>query len=72
MNERINQLLERLNDIMVKWPGLLPLVGIGFILLNLLLHLFPGRGYWLVDANLFLHLGLLISLLGLLLVNVYR
>lgn len=72
MNRIINDLFERCNDFLARWPGVLPLIGIGFILLNFVLHLVPGPGIWFVDVNLFLHLGLLIGLLGLLLIRVYR
>ena len=41
MDERINALFERINRFLAKWPGALPLVGVGFILLNLLLQIFP-------------------------------
>jgi hypothetical protein len=72
MNERINNLFERINDFLVRWPGALPLAGLALILVNFALQLFPGPGFWIVDVNLLLHLGLLISIIGLLLVNVYR
>ena len=72
MDERINRLLEWFNDFLARWPGALPLLGLTLIILNLVLQLFPGGGHWLVDVNFFLHLGLVLSLLGLLLVNVYR
>ncbi len=72
MNDRMNSLLERINDFLARWPGALPLAGLALILINFALQLFPGPGYWIVDVNLFLHLGLLISIIGLLLINVYR
>ncbi len=72
MNERINNLFERINGFLVRWPGALPVVGLALILFNFALQIFPGPGFWIVDANLFLHLGLLFSVVGLLLVNVYR
>jgi hypothetical protein len=72
MDQRINQLVERLNDFMVERPGLLPLVGLLLILLNFLLQLYPGPDAWIAGSNLFLHLGLILSIIGLLLVNVYR
>lgn len=72
MDKMLNNLLERVNDIMEKRPGLLPLVGVGLIILNLILQLVPGPGNWLADSNLFLHLGLILGIIGLLLISVYR
>ena len=72
MDEWINNLTERVNDMLERRPGLLPLLGVVLVLANLLLQAFPGRGYWLVDSNLLLHLGLIVSIVGLLLVAVYR
>lgn len=72
MDERINELVERINDFLVRKPGALPLVGVGLIVVNFVLQLFPGPEAWIARSNLFLHLGLILSLVGLLLVNVYR
>ncbi|MCP4357251.1 MAG: hypothetical protein GY796_04440 [Chloroflexi bacterium] len=63
----MNDLLDRLSHFMSKYPGLLPLIGLGLIVLNLFLQFF--QGYWIVDSNLFLHLGLIISLLGILFIR---
>jgi hypothetical protein len=72
MDRRINDLIERINTFLMHRPGALPLVGLAFVLLNFLLRIFSGPGTWIVDVDLFLHLGVLVSVLGLLLVNVYR
>lgn len=72
MDQRINEIVERINAFMVRRPGVLPLVGIGFILFNFLLQIYPGPDAWIAGSNLFLHVGLVLSVVGLLLVNVYR
>ena len=72
MDAWINELVERLNNFFMSKPGVLPLVGVVLIVLNFLLQLYPGQEAWIAHSNLFLHLGLVISLVGLLLVNVYR
>jgi hypothetical protein len=72
MDRRINDLIERLNAFLMHRPGTLPLAGLAFVLLNFVLRIFPGPGTWMVDVDLFLHVGVLVSVLGLLLVNVYR
>jgi hypothetical protein len=67
----MNQFIDWLGDFLENRRGLLPLIGLGFIVLNLILQIMPGPGSgWLVDSNLFLHLGLIISLIGILLIRV--
>jgi hypothetical protein len=66
----MNKLLDRLSDFFAARPGLLPLVGILFIVINLLLQIFPGPGSgWFVDSNFMLHIGLVLSLVGILLIR---
>ncbi|MBK8901370.1 MAG: hypothetical protein IPM53_09320 [Anaerolineaceae bacterium] len=63
----MNDFLDKVSDFLSKYPGLLPLVGLGLIILNLILQIFPGS--WFVDRHILLHLGLIVSLVGLLLVR---
>ncbi len=63
----MNDFLDKVSDFLSKYPGLLPLVGLGLIILNLILQIFPGS--WFVDRHILLHLGLIISLIGLLMVR---
>ena len=63
----MNEFLDKASEFLSKYPGLLPLVGLVLIILNLILQLFPGS--WFVDRHILLHLGLIISLLGLLLIR---
>ncbi len=63
----MNDFLDRLSQFMSKYPGLLPLIGLGLIILNLFLQFF--QGFWIVESNLFLHLGLIISLIGILFIR---
>ncbi len=66
----MNNLVEKLNDFFATRPGLLPMIGIVLVLVNLLLQIFPGPGSgWLVDSNLFLHLGVILSVVGILLIR---
>jgi len=66
----MNNLVEKLNDFFATRPGLLPMIGIVLVLVNLLLQIFPGPGSgWLVDSNLFLHLGIILSVVGILLIR---
>jgi len=72
MDQRINHFIEQINDFMVERPGITPMFGIFFIVLNFLLQIYPGPDAWIAASNLFLHLGLILSVVGLLLINVYR
>ena len=69
MDRFINQLLDGASEFLAKRPGLLPLVGVAFIIFNFLLQIFPGSGSWFVDSNLLLHLGLILGVVGLLLIR---
>jgi hypothetical protein len=69
MDDFINRFMDNAADFLAKRPGLLPLVGLAFIVLNFLLQIFPGSGTWIVDTNFFLHLGLVIAIFGLLLIR---
>lgn len=72
MDERINHIIEAVNDFMVERPGITPLLGVLLIIINFLLQIYPGPDTWIVGSNFFLHLGLILSVVGLLLINVYR
>lgn len=69
MDNFMNRFVDKAAEYLAKRPGLLPLVGLGLILVNFVLQIFPGSGYWIVEANLFLHLGLVITIFGLLLIR---
>ncbi len=56
--------IDRLSEFFAHRKGLLPLIGLGLIVLNLLFQFVLPPG-WLVSSNLFLHLGLIIAILGL-------
>ena len=61
-----SKLLDDLSEFLAERKGLLPLVGVGLIFLNFLLEMiFPGAGITKVD--LFLHLGVIVAILGFLL-----
>jgi hypothetical protein len=69
-DERMHRLLDSLSDFFAESPGLLPLIGLGLIVLNFLLQIFPGpESGWFVESNLVLHLGLILALVGMLLIR---
>lgn len=62
----LSKFLDNASEFLAHRKGLLPLVGIGLIIVNfLIVSIFPGG--FLVETNLFLHLGLVVALLGLVL-----
>ncbi len=63
----MNELLDKLSHFIGERPGFLPIIGVVLIVANLLLQFF--RGNWVADSNLLLHLGLLTSLIGILLIR---
>jgi len=65
MFQWLNKTLDRVSEYLAPRKGLLPLIGILFIVLNFILQFLPVG--WLKDTNLFLHLGLITAILGLML-----
>ena len=63
--------LKRVGDFLARVPGLPVLVGLGLILLNFIFQLLPPWPVvgWMAQVNLLLHLGLIVSLIGLLLIR---
>lgn len=62
----ISKLLDTLSNYLAHRKGLLPIIGLVLILLNLLLQ-FILPGSIIVTANLFLHVGLVVAIFGLML-----
>jgi hypothetical protein len=65
MFQWMNRTLDKVSEYLSARKGLLPLIGIFFILINFVLQ-FLAVG-WLKTSNLFLHLGLVIAIFGLML-----
>lgn len=63
MLDRFNAFLDVVSEFLAHRKGLLPLVGVALVLLNLLIQLLAG-GTWLASSNLFLHLGIIVAILG--------
>ena len=66
MLDAFNRFLDVVAEYLAQRKGLLPLLGLGLILLNLMVVLLFPQG-WLARTNLFLHLGLVSAILGVLL-----
>jgi hypothetical protein len=63
----ISKLLDRLSNFLAHRKGLLPLIGIVFVIINYILQFFFPLDYWLTGSNLFLHLGVVIAIFGMML-----
>jgi hypothetical protein len=66
MLERLNKLLDVMSEYFAERKGLLPLLGILLVLINGILQFLPFPG-WLVDSDLFLHIGVILAIFGFLL-----
>ncbi len=60
--------LKKSSDYLARNKGLPVVIGVGLVLLNFLLQLLPAWPVigWLAEVNFFLHLGIVIGLLGIL------
>ncbi len=63
----MSKFLDFMSEYLAHRKGLLPLVGILLIVLNLILQFALPAGSFLVTTNLFLHVGLVIAIFGLML-----
>ena len=62
----ISKLLDKLSESLAHRKGLLPFIGIALIIINLLVQfIFPMSP--LAFSNIFLHIGLIIAIFGLML-----
>jgi len=61
----MSKLFDLLSEFLAHRKGLLPLIGIVFIITNLAIQFFDLG--WLTTSNIFLHIGLIIAILGLML-----
>ena len=65
----VDKSLKRVTNFLARMPGLPILVAVGLVVLNFVLQLLPGWPVvgWLARTHLFLHLGLVLGFLGILL-----
>ena len=62
--ESFNQFLDRLSEFLAHRKGLLVMLGMALVMLNFVFQFVPG---WLGESDVFLHLGVLVALFGVLL-----
>jgi hypothetical protein len=63
---RFSKFLDWFSNFFAHRKGLLPILGIVFVILNFFLQLTYSSG-WVVQTNLFLHTGIVLAILGMLL-----
>ncbi|MGC9393988.1 MAG: hypothetical protein ACP5J4_03960 [Anaerolineae bacterium] len=65
----MNELLKKVSEFLAHNKGLPVLIGIGMVLLNFVFNLLPQWPIitWLAGTDLFLHLGVVVGLFGILL-----
>ena len=66
MTRWFSRIIDQASDFFAPRKGLLPLLGILLVVLNLILK-FASLTGWVVDSDLFLHLGIIIAIFGLML-----
>jgi hypothetical protein len=65
MLQAVSRLLDHLSEFIAHRKGLLPMIGAALVLLNLVIVFFaPG---WLAQTNCFLHVGVVLAIVGFLL-----
>ena len=65
MSNKLSSLLDYLSEFLAHRKGLLPVTGLALVLLNFVLQLLDAG--WLAQTNCFLHLGIVLAILGFLL-----
>jgi len=61
-----SKMVDKMSEYLAHRKGLLPLLGLLFIIVNLLLQFLFPLG-WLAGTNLLLHIGLIVAIFGLML-----
>lgn len=62
MLEHFSTFLDHASEFLAQRKGLLPLVGILLVLINLFFQVVPVG--WVSSSDLFLHLGVIVAVLG--------
>ncbi len=69
----LSRLLDRISDYVASHRGVPVLIGVLLVVLNYILLVIPGVQLGFVEStNLFLHLGVIVGLLGILLGDAFK
>ncbi len=62
------QWLKKTSNFIARYKGLPVLIGVGLVLLNFIFQLLPPWPVigWIADVDLFMHLGIIVGLVGIL------
>ncbi len=63
MIQRLNAFVDDVSEFFAHRKGLLPIIGLVLVVVNFLLVLLFPAG-WLAQVNFFLHLGVLVAIIG--------
>ncbi len=63
----MSRLIDRLSEFFAQRKGLIPLIGMLLVVINFILQFALPSGDFFVTSNLFLHLGVILAVFGLLL-----
>ena len=63
MIEKLSIFVDDISEFFAHRKGLLPIIGIALVLFNLVLQVVFPSG-WLSQVNCFLHLGVLVAIIG--------
>jgi hypothetical protein len=61
----LGKLIDKLSEFLAPRKGLLPILGMVLIVFNFFVQLLPAT--WVSQTNLFLHVGLILAIFGLML-----
>jgi hypothetical protein len=65
MFQWLNKTIDKLSEFLATRKGLLPIIGLLLIASNFIVQFLPAG--WVRESNLFLHVGLVLAILGLML-----
>jgi hypothetical protein len=65
MLDRINRLLDKISEFLAHRKGLIPIIGLILVMISFIFQFFPGN--WIGDSDIFLHLGVILAIIGFLL-----
>ena len=63
----LSRLVDRASDFFAHRKGLLPLIGILLVIINYILPFIFGLDNLITGSNLFLHLGVIVAIFGMML-----
>jgi hypothetical protein len=68
MINRLSAFVDTASEFFAHRKGLLPIIGLVLVLINFILQLLPAG--WLGQTNFFLHLGVILAIIGFMLARV--